>query len=131
MAHILRIASSYNSYSSYSSDTLYSSDSSISSDGSDSSICSNYRFKIYYGRTNRLKIKLCHDYCETCYELSTDNDNQRCLSCLPEFQYDFLSIFKGGEGNTGNCVPQEYYYDTNEKKLNLCTSTNYFYIDLP
>ena len=46
--------------------------------------------KIFYGRINRLKFKLCHDFCETCYELSSSNDNQKCLSCLPDYQYDYF-----------------------------------------
>ena len=37
---------------------------------------------IYYGRTNRVKFKLCHEYCESCYELSYNNSDQKCESCL-------------------------------------------------
>ena len=109
--------------------TSFGSKSSDGTDVSTSSICSNYEYKTYYGRTNRLIIKLCHDYCETCNELGLDINDQKCLSCLPEFQYDFLSIFKGGEGNPGNCVPEDNYYDINYKEIKLCNSTNYFYIN--
>ena len=42
--------------------------------------------RIYYGRTNRLKFKLCHDYCETCDEISTEKNNQKCSSCPPIYQ---------------------------------------------
>ena len=45
---------------------------------------------IYPGRINRVKFKLCHEYCETCYELSTSNNEQKCESCLPKYQYDYL-----------------------------------------
>jgi len=41
--------------------------------------------KVYYGRTNRLKFKLCHEYCETCYELGINNNEQKCSSCLPMY----------------------------------------------
>ena len=47
------------------------------------SIETNTYNKIYYGRTNRLKFKLCYDYRETCYELGLSEENQKCLSCLP------------------------------------------------
>ena len=32
-------------------------------------------FPIYLGRINRLQFKLCHEYCETCYELDESKDN--------------------------------------------------------
>ena len=117
---------------SYGSDSSYSSDGSYNSDGSDFSTCSNSGFKIYYGRTNRLKIKLCHDFCETCYELGSDNGHQKCLSCLPEYQYDYLHFFGRESENPDNCVPEGYYFqkDSNKYDLKLCESTNYFYIDI-
>ena len=86
--------------------------------------------KIYYGRTNRLKFKLCHDYCETCYELGISKDDQKCQTCLPEYQYDYLYLSNRAEENPNICVPEGYYYNTNERKLYLCDSTeNFFYIN--
>ena len=41
----------------------------------------------YYGRTNILKFKLCHKYCEKCYEFGSTDDNQTCVSCLPSYTY--------------------------------------------
>ena len=51
---------------------------------------SNSEPNIYFGKTNRLKFKLCHDYCGICKELGKSDDDQKCLSCLPEYQYDYL-----------------------------------------
>ena len=88
----------------------------------------NSQRKIYFGRTNRLKFKLCHDYCETCYELGTSIVEQKCISCLPEYQYDYLYFSNRVKENQNNCVPEGYYYDTNENKLYKCDSTEKFFI---
>ena len=56
----------------------------------------SYSQKIYYGRTNRLSFRLCHKYCETCEEIGNSIDNQKCLTCLPQYKYDYynhLNIF--------------------------------------
>ena len=67
---------------------------------------------IFYGRINRLKFKLCHEYCESCYELSASDNNQKCLSCVPEYQYDYLYFNqKINENQLLNCVPEGYYID--------------------
>ena len=86
--------------------------------------------KIFYSRTNRLKFKLCHDYCETCYELGISENNQKCLLCLPDYQYDYDYAFEYIL-NIINCVPEGYYYDNELNYLMLCNSTkNIIYIDL-
>ena len=119
-------------------DSSNSSDSSSSSDtsySSDSSICSNSEFNIYYGRTNRLMIKLCHDFCETCSGYGPDDNHQSCLSCRPEYQYDYLYYFGKSSENPNLCIPEGYYFEKGKSEyydeIKLCTSTNYFYIDLP
>ena len=43
----------------------------------------DFKAKEFYGRTNKLSFKLCHDYCSTCYELGDLIDRQNCQSCLP------------------------------------------------
>jgi hypothetical protein len=65
-------------------------------------------YNVYHGRINRLKFKLCHDYCETCYELSKSNDDQKCLSCLPEYQYDYLYFSNRSKENPNLCVPEVF-----------------------
>ena len=84
----------------------------------------------YYGRTNRLKFKLCHDYCETCYELGTSNKTQKCLSCLPEYQYNYFYFTSITVENSDKiCVPRGYYYDIDEYELNLCEHHYKYYIN--
>jgi len=79
--------------------------------------------EIYYGRINRLKFKLCHDYCGTCNELSTSDDEQKCLSCLPEYQYDYQYFQKIKDNALPlNCAPEGYFFDDNE--LALCNYEN-------
>ena len=43
----------------------------------------------FFGRTNKLSFKLCHDYCNTCYEIGVDINHQNCVSCLEQYTYDY------------------------------------------
>ena len=61
----------------------------------------------FYGRTNKLEFKLCHDYCGSCYKIGTNINDQKCVSCLPDYQYDYPSI------SPPNCVPEGYYKNKN------------------
>ena len=65
----------------------------------------NYAQKIYYGRVNRLYFRLCLYYCETCKELGDleNVNNQECLSCLPEFSYDYCYYVQKIFNST--CIP--------------------------
>ena len=56
-------------------------------------------YEVYPGRINRIKFKLCHQYCETCYELNTFDNVQKCASCLPEYQYNYFYFSNIGEEN--------------------------------
>ena len=78
--------------------------------------------KILYGRTNTLKFKLCHKFCKTCKTLGISDNEQKCLSCLPEYQYDYFNISKT------NCVPEGYYYDININQLIKCNEDNFTFI---
>ena len=71
-------------------------------------------FNFYYGRENRLKFKLCHEYCETCYELGLYDDDQKCSSCLPEYQYDYLYFTNRANENPNICVPEGHFYCDNK-----------------
>ena len=85
----------------------------------------NFNSKIFYGRTNTAKFKLCHKYCASCIKLGISNDNQQCMSCLPQYQYDYFNEYPS------NCVPEGYFNDKEENKLIECTSSNSkYYIDL-
>ena len=81
----------------------------------------------YFGRINRLQFKLCHEYCETCYELDIDKDNHKCSSCLPEYQYDYLYFTNQTEKNLNTCVPEGFYYDTEEEDIFSCDEIEYKY----
>ena len=82
-----------------------------------------YRQKIFYGRTNTLKFKLCHSYCATCTSLGKAINDQKCKSCLNEYQYDYPDI------TLPNCVPQGYFKESQDD-IKECNSDNSkFYID--
>ena len=84
----------------------------------------NLNQRIYYGRINRIEFKLCHEYCETCYELGTSYSDQKCLSCLPLYQFDFLYYNRSYNDDARiNCVPEGYYnflVDSNTYILKEC-----------
>ena len=80
---------------------------------------SEYEPKIFYGKNNKLQFKLCHEYCAKCKEIGVSNNNQKCLSCLPNYQYDYW-FYKNI--NIGNCVPEGYYNDKESGLLGLCNS---------
>ena len=82
--------------------------------------------QIYYGRINRLKFKLCHDYCGTCNELSKSDTEQKCLSCLSEYQYDYLYFQKINNNALLNCVPENYYLDGNNMIQCDIENTKYY-----
>ena len=96
-------------------DIFYSSSHQILSDDGD--LSAYFIPQIFYGRTNTLKFKLCHQFCGSCKLYGISNDNQKCLSCLPEYQYDYYKITKT------NCVPEGYFYDTEINKLIKCNET--------
>ena len=85
-----------------------------------------YTQKTYFGRTNRLTFRLCHDYCETCKELGNSNDNQKCITCLPEYKYDYFNYFNI---YPENCVPEGYFNDlgTNKRLVECNPSNSKFY----
>ena len=84
--------------------------------------------RIYYGRTNRLKFKLCHDYCETCDEISMENNDQKCSSCPPIYQYDYRYYIDNSFDR--NCVPEGYFYDFENSYLELCNTLKVVLISL-
>ena len=86
-------------------------------DISDGNYLSQYASKEFYGRTNKLSFKLCHEYCETCYTISISNNEQKCKSCLSDYTFDYLAYMNNF---TGNCVPRGYMYDIEESELKLC-----------
>ena len=81
-----------------------------------------YNPKIFYGRINKLKFKLCHKYCNTCELYGTSDDDQKCLSCLSEYQYDYFNSTKN------NCVPEGYFYNNNTNKLVKCNKVKFTFI---
>ena len=87
---------------------------------SNTSNSTNSEPKTYCGRTNRLKFKLCHNYCETCREYGSSDNDQKCLSCLPKYQYDYFYFSNKLEENPNICVPEKKYYNKNNNKLTNC-----------
>ena len=87
-----------------------------------------FESRTYHGRTNRISFKLCHDYCDTCNELGISDNNKKCLSCLPLYQYDYWYYNKN---SIENCVPEGHYIDLETHNLIQCNQTNYkYYINI-
>ena len=83
-----------------------------------------YSRNIFYGRTNTLNFlsQSCHEFCLTCSELGSSNNNQKCISCREEYSYYYPKNF------TSNCVPINQFYDIDLQRLIECTEENSYYI---
>ena len=93
--------------------------------GDSNDLSENFTPKIFYGRTNTLKFKLCHNYCKTCKTMGVSNYTQKCESCKEE--YSFFRL----DSPIKECVPLGYYYDESNKKLIECTTENSkFYMNI-
>ena len=80
--------------------------------------------RILFGRVNKLSMKLCHEFCETCKQLGISNNNQYCLSCLEPYTYNYFNYFNIFQSN---CVPEGYYNDIETGQLIECNSIKYKY----
>ena len=78
--------------------------------------------RIFYGRTNTLHFKLCHRFCSSCTLYGVSDNDQKCLSCLPEYQYNYYNI------SGANCVPEGYFYNNEINQLVKCDNENFFFI---
>ena len=83
-----------------------------------------YEYKTFYGKKISIKFKLCHEFCSTCKKIGTTINDQKCLTCLEDYQYFY-------EGDSSNCVQEGYFIDKEENILVECTSSNSkYYTDL-
>ena len=69
----------------------------------------------------KIEFKLCHDYCETCNIIGTSIHNQYCVTCLPQYRYDYWSYF---DIVLSNCVPEGCFNDRETGRLENCTYEN-------
>ena len=103
-------------------ETLFNNAHDLINDNSD---IDKFEQKKFYGKTNTVKFKLCHEYCASCKKLGRSDDDQQCMSCLEIYQYDYFNEYPS------NCVPFSYFNDKEENKLVKCNKTNSkYYIDL-
>ena len=83
-----------------------------------------YENILFYGKTFSIKFKLCHDFCSTCKKIGKSINDQKCETCIEDYQYYY-------QGDSSNCVQQGYYIDKDENIFVECTNSNSkFYIDL-
>ena len=80
--------------------------------------------QILYGRVNKLSMKLCHEFCDSCYQLGISENEQFCLSCLEQYAYNYFSYFNIFKSI---CVPEGYYYDKEVEQLIKCDTVQYKY----
>ena len=98
----------------------------FSQDNSYNNYANDFVPNVFYGRTNKLSFKLCFEYCDTCKELGYDIDNQMCVTCLPDYIYDYWIYFN--QTYDSNCVPLNYMNKLEEKKVVKCDEVeNYKY----
>ena len=82
----------------YNWDNTYNSDNTNTND----QICPETLENIFhYGRIIRYEFKLCHPYCNECKELGTSDDDQRYISCLPQYHLE-----------DGQCIKDDLVIDS-------------------
>ena len=76
----------------------------------------SYEPKIFYGKKMIFKFRLskCFDSCETCTELSEDENNQKCIKCREGF------YFKEGTNNCYDKIDTKYYFDEDTHMFSPC-----------
>ena len=98
--------------------TFYSNASEVIDYNSDD-LSGYFEPKTFYGRTNTANFKLCHKYCGTCKTLGISDNDQKCYSCLENYQYDIFNDFPS------NCVPKDFFKDREQNDtLIQCNKTN-------
>ena len=85
---------------------------------------SSFTRKVFYGRTNRLKFKLCHEYCQSCIEFGRTIHDQRCLTCLPDYTYDYWYYLNK---YIPNCIAENKFYDNETKTVINCDENFYYF----
>ena len=82
-----------------------------------------FQKQTFYGKTNTISFKLCHEYCATCKKIGIQINDQKCETCLDDYKYFF--------NDYSNCVEEGYFIDKDNNKKEKCTETNSkFYFDL-
>ena len=88
----------------------------------------DFEQKTFYGRTNKISFKLCHDYCNTCNEIGYDINHQKCVTCLPEYTFDYWNYFNNTYSS--NCVPFDYMNLIEQNIVVKCNTQDYkFYFN--
>ena len=94
-------------------------------DGDSQNLTDLFTPKILYGRTNTLKFKLCHEFCQTCFQMSNNNNDQKCESYLEQYSFNINTNEKS------EYVSEGYYSDTENIMESSCDPENYkFYVNI-
>ena len=86
----------------------------------------NNNRKVFYGRTNKVKFKLCHIYCSECMEFGIKISDQKCQTILSQYTFNYWHYL---DRYTQNGVPENYYYDEGAENNIACNdgTFKYFY----
>ena len=96
-----------------------------STDNSYNNYDTDFKPNTFYGRTNKLSFKLCHEYCNTCKEFGYNIHNQKCETCLPDYTYDYWNYFNNTYSS--NCVPLNHMNLLDEQRIVECDTQDYKY----
>ena len=83
--------------------------------------------KIFYGRTNKLYFKLCHNYCETCNEIGIEENETKCLKCLDNYIFDYWHYLNK---DYFYCIPEGYFLDKEIGLVVKCDTIQYKFFTL-
>ena len=51
-----------------------------------------YEYKTFYGKKISIKFKLCHEFCSICKKIGTSIHDQKCETCLEDYQYFYEGL---------------------------------------
>ena len=79
--------------------------------------------KMIFGRINKAIFKLCFDFCSSCKNYGTTIIDQKCESCLTDYDYYYPKI------SSSNCVPFNHYIEDTGEIVECNRDNSKFYKD--
>ena len=83
--------------------------------------------KIFFGRTNKLYFKMCHNYCESCNELGIEENETKCLKCLDNYTFDYWHYLNKDDFY---CIPEGYFFYKETGLVTKCDNIQYKFFTL-
>ena len=78
---------------------------------------------MYFGRINKVVFKLCFEFCSSCKKYGTQIIDQKCESCLDDYDYNYPKI------SSSNCVQFNHFIEETGEIVECNRDNSKFYKD--